>query len=307
MVEIMRKERGVPFEKAADFTGPYPSGDTCILLDVAARLGKKCCFLGVAGDDLFSDIVLTRLGSDGIDTKYVRKATGYPTATVFVRYEKDGKRQYLDLVNQSACTQLREEDIHPEAVGNAKWIHVSGEILSICRDGEGRKAVLQLLESIPEDSKLSLDPNFTTDLPNLVEIMEPFVKRADLIMPSEGEAEKLTGASSDEEACRILAKAGKIIALKKGKAGCEIYFEEECILIPPYYIEEIDPTGCGDSFCAGLLCGLIDGKELFEAGAFANAVGALQAASFGPMEGARRLHEVEEFMKRSEGTKPYGN
>ena len=50
MVEIMRKERGVPFEEPGDFTGPYPSGDTCILLDVAARLGKKCCFLGVTGD-----------------------------------------------------------------------------------------------------------------------------------------------------------------------------------------------------------------------------------------------------------------
>ena len=31
IVEIMRKERGVSFEEPADFTGPYPSGDTCIV------------------------------------------------------------------------------------------------------------------------------------------------------------------------------------------------------------------------------------------------------------------------------------
>lgn len=37
MVEIMRKERNVPFDVPADFTGPYPSADTCIMLDVAAR------------------------------------------------------------------------------------------------------------------------------------------------------------------------------------------------------------------------------------------------------------------------------
>ena len=36
MVEIMRKERNVPFDVPADFTGPYPSADTCIMLDVAA-------------------------------------------------------------------------------------------------------------------------------------------------------------------------------------------------------------------------------------------------------------------------------
>ena len=28
MVEIMRKERNVPFDVPADFTGPYPSADT---------------------------------------------------------------------------------------------------------------------------------------------------------------------------------------------------------------------------------------------------------------------------------------
>ena len=41
IVEIMRKERGVSFEEPADFTGPYPSGDTCIVLDVASRLGNR--------------------------------------------------------------------------------------------------------------------------------------------------------------------------------------------------------------------------------------------------------------------------
>lgn len=307
MVEIMRKERGVPFDRAGDFTGPYPSGDTCILLDAAARLGKKCCFLGVAGDDLFSGIVLTRMRSDGIDIEHVRKAEGYPTATVFVRYEEDGKREYLELVNQSACTQLREEDINVEAVQNARWVHISGEILSICKEGEGRKAVLKLLECIPKDTKVSLDPNFTADLSDLEEIVAPFVERADLILPSEGEAKLLTRCGSDEEACAALANAGKIVALKKGRAGCEMYFGEKCIFVPPYHIEEVDPTGCGDSFCAGLLCGLIDGKDLYEAGVFANAAGALKAAAFGPMEGARRMHEVEEFIKRNEARIPYGD
>ena len=98
IVEIMRKERGVSFEEPADFTGPYPSGDTCIVLDVASRLGLKCCFLGTAGTDAFSDVVLNRLERDGIDLSHVRKVDGASTAIVFVRYDKDGKREYLNVM-----------------------------------------------------------------------------------------------------------------------------------------------------------------------------------------------------------------
>ena len=46
MVEIMRKERGIRFDEVGDFSGPYPSGDTCIVLDVAARMGEEMLFFG---------------------------------------------------------------------------------------------------------------------------------------------------------------------------------------------------------------------------------------------------------------------
>ena len=73
MVEIMRKERNVPFDVPADFTGPYPSADTCIMLDVAARLGRSCCMLGVTGDDTFADVVTNRLSRDGVDISHMTR------------------------------------------------------------------------------------------------------------------------------------------------------------------------------------------------------------------------------------------
>lgn len=50
MVEIMRKERNVPFDVPADFTGPYPSADTCIMANNAPGhlkghlTGNHCVF-----------------------------------------------------------------------------------------------------------------------------------------------------------------------------------------------------------------------------------------------------------------------
>ena len=184
IVEIMRKERGVTFEEPADFTGPYPSGDTCIVLDVASRLGLKCCFLGTAGTDAFSDVVLNRLRQDGIDLSYVRRVEGASTAIVFVRYGKDGKREYLNVMEHTAFSDFNESDICLEAVKEARWVHFSGEVLSIASDGVRRKAMLRLLEAIPAESRVCLDPNFVDDQPGIMDIMEPFIARAYLILPS---------------------------------------------------------------------------------------------------------------------------
>ena len=300
MVEIMRKQRGVTFRETADFIGPYPSADTCIVLDVASRLGKKCCLLGVAGADVFGDLVLERLEADGTDVSSVRRVKGYPTAVVFVRYEQNGKREYLDLAAHSACTQLMSEDIVEEKVKSAKWIHFSGEVLGLCMEGEAREAVLRMLELIPESSRVSLDPNFTGTASDAYQALKPFIDRADLILPSEGEAAMMLGSSSDEEACMSLADRGKIVALKRGSEGCEIFFGKERIKVPSYQVEEIDPTGCGDSFCAGFRCGRIDGMPVEKAADFANAAGALQASGFGPMEGIHSLKELKDFMKNKE-------
>jgi len=300
LVEIMRKKRGVTFTEAGDFTGPYPSGDTCIMLDVVARLGKKCCFLGPVGDDAFGKVVLNRLEADGIDISHVRVAKGYCTAVVFVRYELDGTREYLDFINNSACSTLCPDDIGADIVAQAKWIHFSGEIISQCAEGDRKKAIEKLLNNIPSASKVSLDPNFTVDISGIRNLFTPIIKRADLILPSEGEAKILMDTKTDEEACVLLAARGKIVAFKQGKLGCTIYHGNDHVQVSSFSVKEVDPTGCGDSFCAGFLYGLLEGWPLEHVGRFANATGALQATAMGPMEGAKYLQEVLDFIEKNE-------
>ena len=56
---------------------------------------------------------------------------------------------------------------------------------------------------------------------------------------------------------------------------------------------EIDPTGAGDCFDAGVLAELLAGKSPAEAAALANACGALAVSVKGPMSGAKSRAEVE--------------
>jgi fructokinase len=146
---------------------------------------------------------------------------------------------------------------------------------------------------------VSLDPNDGYMLDNVEKIIGPFVKRANLILPSEGEAKTLAKTKTDDEACRKWASEGKIVALKRGANGCTIYQADDVVHIGSFKVDEVDPTGCGDSFCAGFITGLIEELPLLEVGILANACGALQATELGPMEGAKTRDEVDKFIQQN--------
>lgn len=294
LVEIMRKELDQPFTVAADFIGPYPSGDTCIFIDVAARLGNRCGHFGVVGDDDFGRVVLNRLAADGVDTSLFRISQEKDTGVAFVSYRHDGSREFLFYIQNNACGLMNEADIDVEAVKNSRWVHFSGE--PICENEQSHRTMLKMLQAIPADTLVSIDPNVRTDLPGIDKWLKPFLDRADYIFPSEAEASLMMGLADDEAACLDLAEQGKVVVLKMGQQGCCIYQKSGKTMVPSFRVEEVDPTGCGDSFCAGFITGVLKGWSLYDAGLLANAAGALQATQKGPMEGAKYYDEVLAFI-----------
>lgn len=90
---------------------------------------------------------------------------------------------------------------------------------------------------------------------------------------------------------------GKIVVLKNGDAGCRIYSGDEVIDVPSFHVEEVDPTGAGDTFCGAFLTAMVEGKSLAECGRFANAAGAMSVGKQGPMEGAPSRAELDAFLE----------
>ena len=80
-------------------------------------------------------------------------------------------------------------------------------------------------------------------------------------LPSLGEAAMLTGQADDETGCRQWAAQGKIVVLKRGAAGCRIYASGQEIDVPGFKVEDVDPTGAGDSFAGGMFGYLAKTKD----------------------------------------------
>ncbi len=298
LVEVMRKSLDQPLDQAADFSGPYPSGDVVIYIDTVARLGRKAGFIGAIGADDFGKCLLDRFTRDQVDFSCGKVLTSHTTGVAFVAYFSDKSRKFIFHWRNAAAGQLSPDDIQPEYFRHARWLHLTGCNLAI--NDSTREACLCAMRALPISARLSFDANIRPEILTVAEIRElvqPVIERADVILPSANEAAMLTGAKNDEEGCRLWASQGKIVALKQGEKGCHIYESTGDYQIPGFRVDEVDPTGAGDAFCAGFTVALLEGMNLENAGRFANAVGALAVTKMGPMEGAPERAEVEQLIK----------
>lgn len=298
LCEVMRKELDKPLDIAADFTGPYPSGDTAIMLNAAAKLGAKSAMIGVVGNDGFGHCVTNRLKESGVDCSMIRVHSNASTGVAFVCYFSNGSRKFLYHVHNAAPGMMSPEDVDIEKLKGTKWMHITGFTMSI--SSSSANAVYKIVRELPDDTKISFDPNIRPEalsVEQIKELCKPIIERSSLIFPSKNEAKMFTDTATDDEGCRLWASQGKLVVLKNGKAGSKIYYNDQIIDVPSYSVVEIDPTGAGDTFCGAFLTALCEGKKIEECSKFANAAGAMSVRKQGPMEGAPTREELEQFLR----------
>lgn len=296
LVEIMRQEVDEPLGKPGIFLGPYPSGASGIFIDAAARLGINARFVGAVGNDDFGELIIRRFKEDGIDTSQIKVLDDYTTGVAFVTYFSDGSRKFIYHLPRAATGQIYPEDINEDFISDLSYLHIAGSTMSMNQHAsEACKKAVEMVKR--SGGKVSFDPNFRPELMSRKEIQEsfyPIIEKSDIIFPTVDEIKVLTGKNDVMKSCHRLFELGpEVIALKQGKGGSTVITKTETIQVPAFEVEEIDPTGAGDCYCAGFLAGILQGMELKEVARLANAVGALAVTKKGPMEGTVTLKEAQ--------------
>jgi sugar/nucleoside kinase (ribokinase family) len=298
LVEIMRKEQDVPLDVQGDFYGPFPSGAPAIFIDQAACLGHESAIIGAVGKDEFGEKTLRRLDLDGVELSFIGVHEEFATAVAFVSYRKDGSRKFLYHIPHAAAGHLSM----PKAgsLKGVKIFHVMG--CSLMVSPQVREIILATAKVVKKNGGfVSFDPNLRMELlksDELGEVIGGILDRADILLPGEKELLQITGKGSIEDAAAYLFDRNvSALVVKRGRQGALLMDGSGTYSAEPIKIREIDPTGAGDAFDAGFVCGYLEGLGPERCLVLANACGALNASYFGPMEGVFNRNYVEYFMR----------
>lgn len=298
LAEVVRPGVDQPLDRPGELLGPFPSGAPVIFIATVARLGWPAAMIGRVGVDPFGDMLIRRLQADGVDVRGIRRTGDAATGVAFVAYTGDGSRQFIFHLGDAAAGRLSPEDIDADLVGKAAWLHISGSSLAVSEPM--RAACMRALE-LAAAARVSLDPNLRPELLGGVEraraLLAPILARAEVVLPSAGELEALSGEKDPGRAASVLLAQGpRLIVLKRGAAGCTVYSALGRTDVAAFPVDEVDPTGAGDAFAAGFVVAILRGLAPPQAARYANAVGALAVSKRGPAEGAASDAEVQAFL-----------
>lgn len=136
-------------------------------------------------------------------------------------------------------------------------------------------------------------------------VSDEFLSKTWMVTPNEIEAEELTGVKvtdldSAKAAAQVFYKKGvqKVIITLGGK-GVFVSSDGREDIVPANHVQVVDTTGAGDAFNGGLLCALAEGKDIWEATRFAQALAALSVQKIGTTPSMPTRAEIEAFLKEN--------
>ena len=305
LVEVMRPAEDIPLYKSDYFRGPFPSGAPGIFISTAARLGHQAAIISGVGKDDFGKNILDRLKKDGVDISRVLVTDKGNTGVAFVTYFADGERKFLFYMDNSPCVMAKAPK-EPGDLADTDYMHVMG--CSLMSSMDFAEEILKTIKMMKEcGAKISFDPNVRLEMmrdPAALTMLKRVFSMSSILMPGVSELLLLTGEETVDQAVKKAFESEnlELLVLKDGSRGSKIYTREGLAFTQNIYkVEQADATGAGDCYDAAFICALAEGKSIREAAQEGAAAGALNAAAFGPMEGAISKESIREMIEKNEG------
>ncbi len=301
MVEVMRPEADMPLDEAHPFYGPFPSGAAAITTSAAARLGWKCAFVGIVGDDPFGKVIYERLRNDGVNLSGVCVDNRVRTGVAFVSYKSDGSRTFSHHIDRDT-KGVKKEQFKYDEWGACRWLHISGSSITSVEWRDSCRSITEHVRA--SGGKLSFDPNLRIPLQELKNHQNEYlwyISQSEIFQPNEQELLALFPTNSINESIKQALEIGpSIVVVKRGKNGCVVATKEGGLQdIPGIVVNCKDPTGAGDTFNAAFLVGIGSGMDVEQAAILGNVVAGISTTKLGPMEGCPTLEDLESFLIKS--------
>lgn len=249
---------------------------------VLARLGKKVYLETVIGNDQAGRYLLGHCRREGIRLADDCLRDDLATGINVVLVEEDGKRSFLTNARGS-LRKLCLRDIHMPFPKSVKIVCFASIFVFPQIKAEELKRIFS--QAKKQNKIVCADMTKCKNGETIEEMAEAF-SYIDYLLPNDEEAMLLTGKKTALEAAESILKTGvRNVIVKCGAKGCLVLNQKESYMVPAKAgVPCIDTTGAGDSFAAGFLFALSEGRTLRECAEFGNECGAKAVCAVGATE-----------------------
>lgn len=245
-----------------------------------ASFGGQGAYIGKVADDLLGKVFAHDTRSIGVHFDTPALTNGKPTAQCLILVTPDAQRTMNTFLG--ASTQLTAEDINEDLIAASRITYLEGYLFD---DPAAKAAFYKAAGYVQKHGRklaLTLSDPFCVvrhrdDFINLVD------HHVDILFANEDELKEITQISDTDHAIEAIRGRCEIIAVTLGKNGSRIITKDQTIAvaaIPP--TELVDTTGAGDSYAAGFLFGLTEGKDLAECGRLGSLAASAIISHMGP-------------------------
>ena len=221
-------------------------GPVATALAVAGKYGARTAMIDSIGDDIVGRHILDDFEKYNVNTEAIQVESGANSgvATILVK-QRTGERAVF--FERSTAIEPEFLDTHKQLIGSAYIMHINGRHRQLMRSA---MAVAKEVGTI-----ISLDGGAQ----RYDEDMKPITEASHIVIVARDYAEKYTGTTNLEEACRIIHERGACIAgVTDGANGSYFVWPDgtnyRCKPFPQDAV--VDTTGAGDSFHGAFLAKL---------------------------------------------------
>ena len=268
-------------------------GLTGTALVAASRLGAKCAYGGVLGEDELSEWTLSELEHEGIDCASVIREPDASLIHAIIVVDRTNHTR--NIFFSEAGVEFRPSSrIDETLVSQAKVLLVDhGEIESALH-----AVVLARKLGIPTVADIERNKHSQTS---------ELIAQIDHLILSMGFACEYTGTDSPAKAVESLHKSTRrsCTAVTAGKEGCWYISEEKEDYIQhqsAFEVDVVDTTGCGDVFHGAYAAGIAWDWDVSRCIRFAAATAAIKATKAGGRAGIPDRATVCQFLRGAKGS-----